>query len=82
MNKNLGKTAKDRVTGFTGIVTGFAQYLTGCDQYLILPSAKKDEKYPDSVWLDDTRLVFSKKTVVVLEGAIKDPGCDTVAPKY
>jgi len=33
----LGQEAKDKVTGFKGIVTARKQYITGCDQYTISP---------------------------------------------
>lgn len=36
----LGKTLRDRITGFSGICTGHARYLTGCDQYLLNPKAQ------------------------------------------
>ena len=39
--KNLGRTATDKITGFSGIATGFVVYITGCNQYLINPKAKK-----------------------------------------
>ncbi len=26
----LGRTYKDRITGFKGVATGFVEYLTGC----------------------------------------------------
>jgi len=32
----LGKKAKDKITGFVGIIIGRAQYLTGCDQYALV----------------------------------------------
>ncbi|EPN30018.1 hypothetical protein A245_46208, partial [Pseudomonas syringae pv. actinidiae ICMP 19096] len=36
----LGKKARDKISGFEGVITGRAQYLTGCDQYVLSPAAK------------------------------------------
>lgn len=51
--EHLGKRAKDRITGFEGIVTGEISYLTGCDQILIQPQGL-DEKglVKDAKWFD------------------------------
>lgn len=51
----LGKKAKDKITGFTGIITGRAQYLTGCDQYVIAPPAIEG-KLESSQWFDEGRV--------------------------
>lgn len=37
MNIQLGNEARDKITGFTGIVTSRAEYLTGCTQYGLTP---------------------------------------------
>jgi len=36
----LGLKARDKVTGFEGIITAKVKYLTGCDQYCIKPKAE------------------------------------------
>lgn len=51
----LGVQAKDKVTGFEGIVTGAAQYLSGCNQFVIQPPMK-DGKFEGSHWFDEGRL--------------------------
>ncbi|WP_407733063.1 hypothetical protein [Pseudomonas citronellolis] len=51
----LGKKARDKITGFEGIVTGRAQYLTGCDQYSLAPPAK-DGSINRTEWFDEGRL--------------------------
>lgn len=51
----LGKKARDKITGFTGIITGRSQYLTGCDQYCLVPPVK-DDKIGDAHWFDEGRL--------------------------
>ena len=52
----LGKKVVDNITGFKGTVTGRVEYLTGCRQYLVAPKAQGN-KYGDSVWLDEDRLI-------------------------
>lgn len=51
----LGQKAKDKITGFEGILTARIQYLTGCDQYCIAPPAV-DGKIPDSCYFDEGRI--------------------------
>ena len=51
----LGATAKDKITGFSGVVTGRCSYITGCDQLLIQPPIK-DGAWVESRWIDDNRL--------------------------
>lgn len=52
----LGVKAKDKLTGFEGVVYGRAQYLTGCDQYILVPEIDKDGKVQDNHWFDEGRL--------------------------
>ncbi|MBB6218018.1 hypothetical protein HNQ80_004155 [Anaerosolibacter carboniphilus] len=52
----LGKKAKDKITGFEGIITGRAQYLYGCDQYCIAPPAR-DGEIKHSEWFDEGRIL-------------------------
>ncbi len=50
----LGIVAKDRVTGFKGLITGRAEYLTGCRKYAIQPQKlTKEGKSPDWEWFDE-----------------------------
>ena len=52
----LGQKVKDVVTGFTGIATSKIEYLNGCIQYCVKPKVRKDGKYPDGEWFDDSQL--------------------------
>lgn len=76
----FGKTATDKVTGFTGIITGFAQYMTGCSQYCLTPKAK-DGDYKDSHWFDEGRVEIKEQ--VLAQNSIKSEknGCDLPSPK-
>lgn len=56
MDIKFGVEAKDKVTGFTGIVTGKCQYMYGCTQYCLVPSVDKDGKIVDGSWFDEGRI--------------------------
>ena len=61
----LGKTAKDRVTGFEGVVTSISFDLYGCLQAAINPPVDKEGKLPDGRWFDVNRLdVTDEKRVM------------------
>lgn len=60
----LGKKAKDKVTGFKGIITGQAKHLTGCDTYGLTSTVNKDGNYHNN-WFDEGR-------ILIIEGGI-DP---------
>ena len=57
--ENLGKKAKDKVTGFKGVVTSKVSYLTGCDQYGITPPVKENE-IEDTHYFDVSRVVITE----------------------
>lgn len=52
----LGKRAKDKITGFEGILTVRCQFLTGCDRYCIQPTELKDGKPLDSIYFDEAQI--------------------------
>ena len=52
----LGAFARDRVTGFEGVIIGRVEYLTGCVQYSVAPKAKNNE-FKESQWFDESRLM-------------------------
>lgn len=79
-NENLGKTAVDRITGFTGIIIGYAQYLTGCDQYAVQPESKNPAKKRTSHWFDAGRLEFHNREVEPENVQGEEPGCDVSPP--
>lgn len=65
---DLGKRAKDLITGFEGTIVYRVNYLTGCDQYGIQPEidpTKKNE-IPESKQFDENRLsVYSDPPLVL-----------------
>lgn len=79
-NQNLGKEAKDKITGFKGIITGHAEYLTGCDQYLIQPEGTDQTKYPEANWFDEGRVDFLKPKIAQEDVLAEENGSDYIAP--
>lgn len=76
----LGVKAKDKITGFTGIVTGKASYLTGCDQYLVQPKCKEDGEMTDGRWFDEQRLEIVPDTQKAALDNSRGNGACGVAP--
>ena len=68
---NLGDEAKDKITGFKGVITGRCEYLNGCVRWLIPPKKLKDEKMIDAEWIDDQQVEVTKKEKKM---AIKERG--------
>jgi len=54
--QNLGKEAKDKVTGFHGTIIAKVSYLTGCDQYGITPPVGEDRKLGETSYFDMVEL--------------------------
>jgi len=78
-NEFMGKEAKDKVTGFTGIITGRTQWLYGCDQYCITPKVK-DEKMGDTSWFDEGRIEIIGSGINPDEVQVEKNGCDSAMP--
>lgn len=49
----LGKQAKTRVSGLSGVITLRAECLYGCNRYFIQPKVGDDGKVPDGWWVDE-----------------------------
>lgn len=58
----LGRKARDKVTGFEGVVTTIGFDLYGCVQAIVNP-AQKDAKLGDPVWLDIKRLDLTESVM-------------------
>jgi hypothetical protein len=53
----LGQNAKDKITGFEGILTARHQYITGCDQYSLSPvGLDKENKLKEIFSFDEGRV--------------------------
>lgn len=75
----LGKKAKDKITGFTGVITGFVEYISGCNQYLLCPPVKDDGTAIDGCWFDVQRCEILEAPAIKLDNGAT-PGCDAAAP--
>ena len=69
----LGKKARDKISGFEGVITGRAQYLTGCDQYVLAPPIKNGEMQK-SEWFDEGRIEVIGEGVSAEDVAGPRPG--------
>ena len=70
----LGLKARDRVTGFTGIVSSVSFDLYGCIQAVLTPEIDKDGKPREGHWYDVNRLeLLSKKPVMALPAFMPTP---------
>ena len=76
MEDLLGKKAKDKITGFEGIITSKHVYLTGCTQYGIQPTIDKDGKVPDKNYFDEGRIEIIGEGFTGESVTAKDNGCD------
>jgi hypothetical protein len=61
----LGKKAKDRITGFAGVVSSVGFDLYGCIQAVLSPPVDKDGKSQDGRWFDVNRLEIVDETRVM-----------------
>jgi hypothetical protein len=78
----LGDKARDKITGFEGIVTGHCTYISGCDQILVAPPMK-DGDFKESRWLDMDRCEVTESAAVALSdvSSAARPGPDKAAPR-
>jgi hypothetical protein len=61
----LGLKAKDRITGFSGVISSITFDLYGCVQAVITPEIGKDGKTGESCWFDIKRLDTGKRVMEV-----------------
>jgi len=76
----LGRTLRDRITGFSGVCTGYCQYLSGCHQVLLVPPLGADGALRSAEWFDIQRCEDTGADVVTLDNGAT-PGPDRSAPK-
>jgi hypothetical protein len=70
----LGLKAKDKITGFEGILTGSATYLYGCDQYCVVPPVNEKGEIGQAQWFDEGRIEVTGKGVTPEEVQVEKPG--------
>jgi len=61
----LGFKAKDKVTGFKGVIDSICFDLYGCVQASLKPPMGKDGEIKNGYWFDVTRLEVDRKERVV-----------------
>lgn len=69
----LGDRAKDRLTGFTGIVTGIHKFISGCNKVTLAPEELKDGKPVETQWFDVQFIEVIKPGAFPLDNG-KTPG--------
>jgi len=52
----LGSKARDKISGYEGIVTARTRYLSGCDRLAVQGKVDKDGKVPDAQYFDEPML--------------------------
>jgi hypothetical protein len=52
----LGKRAKDKITGFAGVITSRCEFLTGCNRYCIQPTKLEGGKPIESIYFDEDQI--------------------------
>ena len=73
----LGKRAKDKVTGFTGIITAKCYHLYGCAQYAINPAISEDGKLNTVNWFDEGRIDIIGEGILPSSVQSDVNGCET-----
>lgn len=76
MHTAIGRKAKDKISGFAGVITGYAEYISGCAQFLIAPEVGKDGALRDGAWLDAQRVEIDQRAKPVALDNTKTPGPD------
>ncbi len=71
----LGKKARDKVTGFTGILTAYVVYMYGCLNYGITPPANGG-KVEETHYFDDRRIEIIEEALDPEDVTGEKPGPD------
>lgn len=75
-NKMFGKLAKDKVTGFIGVVTCKIDYMYGCNQYGLTPKVDEKGKKSLTEWFDEGRIEIIKDDINPESVKVKEGGCE------
>jgi len=76
----LGKVAKDKITGFEGVITSRCEFLTGCNRYCIQPTELKDGKPLESIYFDEAQIIIVKEGIKAKDVQGKDRGACSPDP--
>lgn len=61
MKVTLGKTYRDKITGYEGVATARCTYFTGCVQVTLEGSYSVEKNEMPSWWVDENRLELVRK---------------------
>lgn len=70
----LGCEAKDKITGFSGLVVAKIEYLFGCTQWGISPKVLIEGKIGDTIYFDEGRIDVIGKGISKEEVKGEKPG--------
>ena len=74
MKENIGKWARDKITGFEGTIVIFASHITGCDTYSLQPKCKDgSNEIPECRGFDVGRVEIIDTETPVTAEQVKDP---------
>lgn len=76
----LGKRAKDKITGFEGVLVARCQFLTGCNRYCIQPTELKDGKPIESIYFDEDQIEILSDGIAPKNVSGKKPGACAPCP--
>ena len=62
MIPEMGRTGKDKITGFVGTITGRSEYINGCVHLMLEAKAKPGMK-PVHAWFDADRCILVRSKV-------------------
>ncbi len=69
-----GYRARDRVTGFEGVVTSVCFDLYGCIQVVLNPGIRDDGKIGEQLWFDINRLIVAENKPRVMDPQTSSTG--------
>jgi len=59
----LGVKAKDKITGFKGVITARVEFLTGCNRYCVQPTTLQDNQPIEGIYFDEEQLQLIGKGI-------------------
>lgn len=70
----LGKTAKDKISGFKGVITARVEFLTGCSRYCVQPTEMHDGKPIEGIYFDEGQIEIVGEGISSKEVTGKEKG--------
>lgn len=70
----LGLMAKEKITGFSGIITARCEFLTGCNRYCVQPTGLVNGRPVDSLYFDESQIEIIGEGINREDVTGKEPG--------